>query len=280
MSAKVLQHKIADALAAGPRFLRRRAAAMGCPLTANDRALAALNQKHAGKTGVVIGMGPSLQMSDLEKLKGCVTFGCNKIFLAFEETTFRPDYYSVNDVVTATNVRDRVGQHDFGGALPIHSRIVRPKLRQPGALYFDYCGSIQRRLTREPSLSRNLAAGVLGGGATVAMSMIQMAYAMGCTTVYLIGVDFSYDLPDAKPVETSVSGDVVANESQRNHFHQGYYAKGERWTLPDPEKMRRAYAYCRAAYERDGRSLINASRTTKLDALPRANFDDVFPVAP
>jgi len=37
--------------------------------------------------------------------------------------------------------------------------------------------------------------------------------------------------------------------------------------------------HCRLLYEADGRKLINASRESKLDVLPRVEFDLIFPVS-
>ena len=52
---------------------------------------------HKGKRCFIIGNGPSLQMSDLEILykNKEICFGVNRIFLGFNDTEWRPDYYVV-----------------------------------------------------------------------------------------------------------------------------------------------------------------------------------------
>jgi uncharacterized Rossmann fold enzyme len=53
---------------------------------------------HKGKRCFIIGNGPSLKMEDLDKLKNEYTFAANKIYLAFEETDWRPTYYCIQDL--------------------------------------------------------------------------------------------------------------------------------------------------------------------------------------
>ena len=73
------------------------------PERGNVRKLRALRDRHRGQRGVVIGNGPSLRVEDLDRLGGEVTFASNKIFLAFPETSWRPTYYSVSDILVARN---------------------------------------------------------------------------------------------------------------------------------------------------------------------------------
>ena len=75
---------------------------------ASQTALTLLRNRHKGQRAVVIGNGPSLQIPDLERLRDTVTFASNKIYLAYEDTDWRPTYYSVEDHLVLLNNRDRI----------------------------------------------------------------------------------------------------------------------------------------------------------------------------
>lgn len=67
----------------------------------NDERLYHLKDLHRGRRAVVVGNGPSLKISDLDRLKDEITFASNRIFLAFGETEWRPTYYTMCDAVVA-----------------------------------------------------------------------------------------------------------------------------------------------------------------------------------
>ncbi|HQL39176.1 MAG TPA: hypothetical protein PKV95_06830, partial [Anaerolineaceae bacterium] len=54
----------------------------------SQQRLAACRNQHAGKRCFIIGNGPSLRQTDLAKLRGEMTFGLNRIYLAFPELGF------------------------------------------------------------------------------------------------------------------------------------------------------------------------------------------------
>ena len=69
----------------------------GLRASLNYQKLAALKDKHQGKRAFIIGNGSSLRISDLDRLTGEITFACNKIYLAFDQTQWRPTYYVAGD---------------------------------------------------------------------------------------------------------------------------------------------------------------------------------------
>jgi hypothetical protein len=207
-----------------------------------------------------------------------VTFACNKIYLAFETTTWRPTYYTVCDILVAENNRDTIVGTDFGGAQPIHAMVTYDYLKdQDRSLFYDYRGRITDWHQGErPGMRMDLSQGLYGGGYSVVIDQIQMAYAMGCTQVYLIGVDFFFEGGVATGTACQ-SGEVLQSHGERNHFHPDYRKPGETWTVPRLAEMAHAFAFCRAAFEMAGRRLYNASRQTALTAIERVSFDDAFP---
>jgi len=77
--------------------------AASLPNKANNAKLQALKDCHKGRRAIVVGNGPSLLVADLEKLKNEITFASNKIYMVFEETSWRPTYLTVTDTVVAKN---------------------------------------------------------------------------------------------------------------------------------------------------------------------------------
>ncbi len=69
----------------------------------NFESIRKLKNIHSGKSAVIIGMGPSLKIEDLDRFHSTISFACNKIYLAFNQTSWRPDYYSVSDTLVAKN---------------------------------------------------------------------------------------------------------------------------------------------------------------------------------
>src|SRR6187551_16933 len=59
------------------------------------RRLAALKDIHKGKRAFIIGNGPSLKQTDLSKLKNEITFGMNRVYLAFPDWGFSTTYLCI-----------------------------------------------------------------------------------------------------------------------------------------------------------------------------------------
>ncbi len=127
-------------------------------------------------------------------------------------------------------------------------------------LYTTYTG---------PKFARNVT-GRLWEGATVTYVALQLAYHMGFETVILIGVDHNFVTKgDANKTITSQGDDP-------NHFAPNYFGKGFRWQLPDLETSERAYRMARAAYEADGRNVLDATIGGKLTIFPKVDYLSLF----
>lgn len=164
---------------------------------ANALALAGLAGKHRGRRAVIVGNGPSLQISDLPLLANDVTFGSNKIFLAFDEVDWRPDYYSVEDAL--------VLQDNTAAISALHgpTKIFPANMRDHGYHGADtiFVPRIMPASWTNP-LSDPVFPGFSDdmpdsahGGSTVVYLQIQLAVFMGSNRIYLVGVDHNYSLP-------------------------------------------------------------------------------------
>jgi hypothetical protein len=249
------------------RRLRRGRAALGLP-NSDDRTLSELKGRYVGRTGFIIGNGPSLRAEDLDALVGFTSLASNKIYLIFPETAWRPDYYFVEDPVvwqTASAERGRLtGVPCFApegfsagkaNGLCRFRRHSNTDPRTPGGF-----GDDPRR-------------GFFAGG-TVCFSMLQMAAYMGFRRIVLIGVDHHYS---ARSVSTHGPETERATKKQgADHFSPDYYLEGDLWIPPDVQMQTRAFALACAVLRERGVELVNATRTTQLDVVPRRDLEEVL----
>lgn len=224
------------------------------------RRLAALKDTRKGERCFIIGNGPSLNQTDLSKLRGESTFGLNRIYLLFPKLGFSTTYYlSMNDLVIEQCAGDILN-------LPIpkfltwRSRRFLNPTEDTHFLYTTYTG---------PKFARDVT-GRLWEGATVTYVALQLAYHMGFEKVILIGVDHNFvTRGDANKVVTSQGDDP-------NHFAANYFGKGFRWQLPDLETSERAYRMARQAYESDNRQVLDATVGGKLSVFPKVDYESLF----
>ncbi len=86
----------------------------------------------------------------------------------------------------------------------------------------------------------------------------------------LIGVDHNF-VTQGKPNAT-----VISEGDDPNHFSPNYFGKGFRWQLPDLETSEMAYRMARQAYEKDGRSILDATVGGKLTVFPKVKYETLF----
>jgi hypothetical protein len=254
-------------------------------VTVHEDAWSRARDCHRGRRAFVIGNGPSLQMADLERLNGEITFASNKIFLAFDQIAWRPTYYCVCDEMVAENNAARI-------------RTVESRMFLPWAYRKFYCAGpntvwyeekFENKFATELSaeeleraslhFSRDVGRGV-HSGYTVIYNQLQIAWHMGIREVYLIGIDFSFQVPTARKVDTRFQSadyrNALVSEGERNHFHPDYRPAGETWTMPRLDVMACGYRTARDVFAATGGSVVNASRKSALTVLPREDLDVVL----
>jgi hypothetical protein len=224
------------------------------------RKLAAYKDIHRGQRCFIIGNGPSLNQTDLSRLRGEYTFGMNRIYLTFTELGFCTSYYlSVNSLVIeqcATDIR----------ALPMPKFLSwrsRSLIEPTGDTIFLHTTHSGPKFARD-------ARGRLWEGATVTYVALQLAFHMGFQEVVLIGVDHSFTT-QGRPNTT-----VVSQGDDPNHFHAGYFGKGFRWQLPDLETSERGYRMARQSYEQAGRRILDATVGGMLAVFPKVDYNLLF----
>jgi len=224
------------------------------------RKLRALRDIHRGERCVIIGNGPSLNKTDVQKIRDEFTFGLNRIYLAWEQWGFSTSYFlSVNDLVI-----EQCAQEMMDLSMPVFVSWRSRRWLEPSEnlhfLYTTYTG---------PKFAKDVSKR-LWEGATVTYTALQLAFHMGFSTVVLIGVDHSF-ASQGKPNQT-----VESQGDDPNHFSPQYFGKGFRWQLPDLDTSTIAYQMANRAFVEDGRQVLDATIGGKLDVFPKVDFDRYF----
>jgi hypothetical protein len=224
------------------------------------RRLGVLKNSHKGERCFIIGNGPSLQKTDLGRLRSEFTIGMNRITLLFSELGFQTSYYvSVNDLVVEQCAADIQALN-----LPrFVSWRSRQWLQPDDDLYFLYT------TYTGPCFAGDIR-GRLWEGATVTYIALQLAFYLGFQQVILVGVDHNF-VTQGEPNTT-----VVSEGSDPNHFSPAYFGKGFRWQLPDLDTSERSYQMARQAYQGAGREVIDATIGGKLRVFPRKDYESLF----
>lgn len=236
--------------------------------------LADFRNRHLGERVVIIGNGPSLNQCDLTKLKGEHTVAVNGIFYAAESMGFDPTYYVVEDTAVMKDNLDAIKAYRAGHKFfpSIYRQMVG---EAPNVTYFMMNRGFYRPQSPDfcvPKFSVNPEQRVYSGQ-SVTIINLQLAYLMGFAEVILIGMDFSYTVPDSADVE----GDLITSRGDDpNHFHPDYFGAGKVWKDPKLDRVLANYALAKEIFEADGRRIVNATKGGRLELFERQDYDSYF----
>lgn len=216
---------------------------------------------HKGKQGFVICNGPSLKMEDLDKLKDEVCIASNKIYLAFEETDWRPTYYTTADVILWEKIKNEITTYFENIHIPNYldgSNIEK-------AVYWNskYMG-IKKRFSGDMSKATY-------GGHTITYENLQLAVHLGLNPIYLIGCDHNY--PGEKDVK---AGKVIKQTNEQSHFIKNYRKAGEIVMPASIIDMEIAYTEAKKYADSNGIKILNATRGGHLEIFERISFDSIL----
>lgn len=214
----------------------------------------------AGQTAWLIGNGPSVRVADLDRLADRVTFGFNRLYLAYDQTRLRPTY-------TVTGDQQMI--EDFGDEILARSSgtIFVSAAEAP-----DLTGSYQwvRQAPVFPHLfSRDAPRIVTAGGSSLYIAM-QIGFWLGIRRFYIYGADFRFSFQrnaDRDPYRAATG--------EGNHFIANYRS-GLAWCPPAFETITGAFLAARQIMESEGGFIRNATRGGALDLFERIDFDDAI----
>ncbi|MDA7967128.1 6-hydroxymethylpterin diphosphokinase MptE-like protein [Ruegeria sp.] len=233
-----------------------------------------ISDSYAGKRCFVIGNGPSLTASDLDKIKDEMSFASNKIFLIYDQTDWRPDFYCVEDMLVLSQCLDEI--RNLSGSKKLFPINAFNNLeRVPDSVCFP---TIPPKNWDEPlsdpefpEFSPDLSRGI-GWGSTIVYTEIQLAIAMGFKEICLLGLDHQY----SPGKESKEEKGVMISEGEKNHFHPLYRPAGEKWHSPNLHVLEVSYAKAQSEAEALGVRIVNCSRRTSLTVFEREDLETVL----
>jgi len=232
-----------------------------------------LKDRYRGQRCVIIGNGPSLNKTDLEQLRGMPTFGVNGIYYADTRLPEPLTFYVVEDTkVFEENRADVLGYGREKAGAFILPTFYRPSLGEDDdPVMFRMNGGFYR--ADDPSFARprfsTNAAEVLFCGQSVTIINLQLAYWMGFSEVGLIGMDFSYAIPEG----TTIKGHHYTSAGDDpNHFDSRYFGAGKTWKDPRLDRVLANYELAKAIYASDGRRIVNCTVGGALEAFERQDL--------
>ncbi len=233
-----------------------------------------LKDKFKGKRCFILGNGPSLNKCDLRLLKNEYSFAVNGIFYKTKEMGYKPNFYMVEDNhVVADNLKE-INKYDCEYKFfPYNYKNMIVPNENTVFIPMD-CGFYRENHPYfcKPRFSKDVPNAIYAGQ-SVTIMQLQMAYHLGFFEVYLIGMDFSYALPESTVVEGC---NYTSQEDDVNHFHPDYFGKGKKWHDPKLDRVLANYKKCKEEFENDGRKIYNATVGGKLEIFERVDYDSLF----
>ena len=223
-----------------------------------------------GRRAFLVGSGPSLEKLDLKMLDGEFVCVVNLGLRAVGTVIPHADMHVLNDV----HCFDRYGEEieDLVRRHNIKMRFLNQRLQakwrrldnRAARPVFVLVEESMVRLTGSiPPIEEGMAR-----GATVLISAASLLKALGFAEVYVLGCDLDYDLPQ-KYAYTLSPQDEEHEQSPEIRHRRG-----------DMIHVNQEFAVMRAAFEQDGKTILNAGYGGNLHSLERVAFESLFPGRP
>jgi len=228
----------------------------------NSDKLKLYENKYKGQTCYLLANGPSLKKMDLSFLENKISFGLNRIYLAYDDLKFTNNFLvSINKLVLSQFSDD------------INSLKITKFLNWECRNHFDlnmennlfvYKSFFGKKFGKKMNTSINPAA-------TVTYAALQIIYYMCFQKVIIIGMDHNFITKDKdQPNKT----EVVTEEEDINHFHPNYFPKGSKWETPDLTSSEYFYRIAKTVFENDKREIFDCTENGKCEIFKKGYIND------
>ena len=237
--------------------------------------LKSLKDKFKGHRCFIVGNGPSLNKNDLSLIQNEKSFAVNGIFYKTKEMGYKPTFYVVEDYHVMHDNLDEINAFEAEYLFFPKNYKHLLKGKSDNTVFFNMNTGYYQETSPNfgiPRFSTDCSRKIYCGH-SVTIINLQLAYYLGFSEVYLIGMDFSYDIPDNASYDEGV---IVSNSDDDNHFHPDYFGKGKKWHDPQLNKVLNSYKLAKLAYESNGRKIYNATVGGKLEVFERVEYKSLF----
>ncbi len=237
-----------------------------------DDRLLEFKNKFRGERCFIIALGPSLTANDLELIASHheYTFSMNRCYQFFDKTSWRPDFYFISDNRGFTpELRKFIKEMISDGITIIYNKFAIPKGMPKCALYYkvNFLDVIlkmsQNKKYRDKARHTRFSTDAydyIYDGSTCVHSIIQLAYYMGFSEIYLVGCDCG--VVDDKSY-SDLLDNPVKNIENMNKLGDEYILDYQ--SLKDDIEKKSLDL-----------KIFNSTRGGRLNIFPRISLDDLF----
>ena len=208
--------------------------------------------RHYNDRCVIVATGPSIRAEDLELLRKnkVKTLSMNSIFLMYDNTNWRPDYYGIQDY----DVYRKLYRKDT--IVFCKNDIKDFPVSESYLFFLDYLGHGTSGQKKSQKFSVDVTDRVYDGH-TITYTMLQLAVYMGFSEIYLYGVD---------------SG--ITSEGVSHFQDYGIDVEAKEGTVWEGQNASFKYSY--EFLKEKGVGVYNITRGGYLEVFPRKDFGEVF----
>lgn len=223
-----------------------------------------LNGIYRGRRCFIVGNGPSLNRTDVRLLKNEVSIASNRIYIIFEKTGYRPTLYTSQDL-------DLI--RIYGGAMSVLDGCTKLFPRDAmahvhGDDYFEM--TRPNNYSETPGFSEDASCEIFDS-VTVTYTNFQLAYYMGCTQIYLIGMDYHYNREAVKALR-----DGNIDSDSENHFDSSYTRPGFRYGVYPQGLWDMTFLAAKNFFISKGIKVFNATDGGYLEIFQRISYNSLF----
>lgn len=148
-----------------------------------------LKNKEKDKRIYILGTGPSLSEVDFSLIKNEIFVGVNTLYHGYDKFKINPKYYCCSDGYTWDNIKGDIEKINsiflLGHILDLEQR---EDLDINKYAWINFLGYVWR----DRKFTYDLREGTYNSGSVIGDIAIPLALYLGCTKIYLLGVDCDY----------------------------------------------------------------------------------------
>ncbi|MGN1132893.1 MAG: 6-hydroxymethylpterin diphosphokinase MptE-like protein [Oscillospiraceae bacterium] len=219
-----------------------------------------LKDEYKNKRCFIVATGPSLTLEDLNLIQDEISFSCNSICKIYENTTWRPTFYGIQDVYVYKKMEPIIEKYYkdstnifVSDELAHQYSLPKNYVKYPyDTVYHEY----DMHFNKFYSKFSNDAYSIVYDGYSITYSLLQIAVYMGFSEIYLLGADCSY------------------KKGEKNHFvESGHH---DRLEYLNHDKMVTGYNAAKEYADTHDIKIINCTRGGMLEVFPRMKLEDVI----
>lgn len=217
--------------------------------------------KHKNERCFVILTGPSLTLEDVNMLKNETTFAVNSCIRLFDKTSWRPSYYVITDRLVYQSIGKELEESDLSCPIFYSRNGLGRKINKANALPFKalYFYHFINFITNGKSTlgwSNDISKGIADAPSCV-YAVMQIAYYMGFTEVYVIGADCNYSGSNQHSNVANYTPKVRISKNAGNHVLKAWRSIKKHITKKDIK-------------------VYNATRGGMLELFPRVSLEEIL----